>query len=393
MTNAVPPFDLVLFGATGFTGRLVATRLAQRLGTNSGLRWALAGRDGRRLIEVRDAIDPGGGLQVLEVDAHDPGALAALARRTRTVITTVGPYQLHGSDLVAACAEAGTDYLDLCGEPEWMRRMIDAHDETAKRTGARILFSCGFDSLPFELGVLRLQNEAIRRFGAPFPRVKGRVMQLQGGLSGGTLASLNATMARAADNPEALAHLRDPFALVPGFKGPEQPRGNRVEYDADLGAWVAPFMMAAINTRNVHRSNALLGHLYGTDFVYDEMQIGGPGGAGQARAANLAALAASPNDSVKPGEGPSAEEQEAGHFDVRFLGLGAEQQRLTVAVTGDRDPGYGATSRMIVETALCLLDSGAGPAGGCWTPGAALGATVERALSANAGMTFRTLDG
>jgi short subunit dehydrogenase-like uncharacterized protein len=383
------PFDLVVYGASGFTGQLVAEYLAARSAAEPGLRWALAGRQPQRLAAVREAIGASPALPLLHADAADPASLQALAAQTKLVLTTVGPYQLHGSSLVAACAAAGTDYVDLCGEPAWMREMIDAHHDTARASGARIVFSCGFDSIPFDLGVWFVQQEAIRRFGAPAPRVKGRVRRSKGGFSGGTAASLRATLAAAARDPQVLARLRDPFALTPGFSGPPQPRGDKPMIDPSLDAWVAPFVMAPINTRNVHRSNFLLGHPWGRDFVYDEMIVTGPGEKGQARAEAVAADRSMTQDGgPQPGEGPSREEREAGFFDLLFIAEMPDGRSARAAVGGDRDPGYGCTSRMITESALCLLRDAVPAAGGVLTAAPAMAAPLIARLTAHAGMRF-----
>ena len=322
-------------------------------------------------------------------DSSDAASLKALTDSTRLVLTTVGPYQLYGNELVAACAASGTDYVDLCGEPAWMRQMIDAHEAAARSSGARIVFSCGFDSIPFDLGVLLLQNEARQRFGAPVPRVRGRVRRMKGTFSGGTAASLKATMAAAATQPGVLDLLKNPFSLTPGFEGPKQPPGHKPLYEESLGAWVAPFVMAAINTRNVHRSNFLLQHAYGTDFVYDEMMITGPGEKGEAMANAIAADKSLASDKgPKPGEGPSKEERETGFYDVLFVGEAADGRSLRVGVKGDRDPGYGSTSKMIAESAVCLLQDASATPGGIWTPASAMGTALIARLGANAGLTF-----
>ncbi len=380
-------FDVVVYGASGFTGRLVAEYLVARYAGR--LKWAMAGRDAAKLAAVRDEIGAPADTPLLAADASAPQSLDALAARTRVVITTVGPYQLYGSELVAACARAGTDYVDLCGEPAWMRTMIDAHEAQAQASGARIVFSCGFDSIPFDLGVLFLQTEAQKRFGRMFARVKGRVRKMRGTFSGGTAASLKATLEAAAKDPNVLALLKTPYALTPGFEGPKQPSGMKPEYDEDFGAWMAPFVMAAINTRNVFRSNVLMGCPYGADFVYDEMVMTGPGEKGEAIARGMAAAGSGMDgkDAPKPGEGPSREERENGFYDVVFLGVAPDGTKLAASVKGDRDPGYGSTSKMIAETALALLDD-ASTAGGVWTPGAALGQRLIDRLQANAGIAF-----
>ncbi len=383
------PFDLVVHGATGFTGRLVVEYLLQRYPAGSGLRWAMGGRNAEKLGAVRDEVGAPADTPLVVTDTSNPASLQALMDQTRLVLTTVGPYQLYGNELVAACAAAGVDYVDLCGEPAWMRKMIDAHEATAQASGARIVFSCGFDSIPFDLGVFLLQNEMKTRFGHPASRVRGRVRKMKGTFSGGTAASLKATMAAAAD-PGVLDLLRNPFSLTPGFEGPRQPSGAKPMVDEALGdgVWVAPFVMAAINTRNVHRSNFLLQHAYGQDFVYDEMLITGPGEKGEAIANAVAGDKSLGSDTgPKPGEGPSREERENGFYDVLFLGQDAAGNTLRVGVKGDRDPGYGSTSKMITEAAVCLLENRSTP-GGIWTTAPALGQALIDRLQANAGLTF-----
>ncbi len=384
------PFDLVVHGATGFTGRLVVEYLLQRYPAGSGLRWAMGGRSAEKLAAVRDELGAPADTPLVVTDTTNPSSLQALMDSTRLVLTTVGPYQLYGNELVAACAASGVDYVDLCGEPAWMRRMIDAHEAQAKASGARIVFSCGFDSIPFDLGVFLLQTEMQARFGHPASRVRGRVRKMKGTFSGGTAASLKATLAAAASEPGVLDLLRDPFALTPGFSGPRQPSGSKPMVDEALGegVWVAPFVMAAINTRNVHRSNFLLGHAYGQDFVYDEMLVTGPGAKGEAFANAVASDKSLGSDAgPQPGEGPSRAEREAGHYDVLFLGEDTAGHRLRVAVAGDRDPGYGSTSKMIAEAALCLLENHSTP-GGIWTTAPALGQALIHRLQAHAGLTF-----
>lgn len=378
-------FDIIVYGATGFTGRLVAEYLVQ-IGAK---RWAMAGRSLTKLQEVRDLIGAPADTPLVTANADDPASLRALCERTTVVLTTVGPYQLYGNDLVAACADSGTAYVDLCGEPAWMREMIDKHHARAQATGARIVFSCGFDSIPFDLGVLTLQEAAKERFGRPCPRVKGRVRVMKGGFSGGTAASLKATLAAAARNPSIIALLTNPFALTPGFTGPSQPVGMLPEYDRTIEAWTAPFIMAPINTKNVHRTNFLLGEAFGADFVYDEMMVAGLGEMGKAAAEAIAKINPLAGDKgPKPGEGPSKEERETGHYDILFVGEMVGGERIDAVVTGDRDPGYGSTSKMIAEAALCLVEDVADAKGGIWTPGAIMGAPLRKRLIEKAGLTF-----
>jgi short subunit dehydrogenase-like uncharacterized protein len=384
-------FDIVVYGATGFTGQLVAEYLASHYRNDKQLKWAMAGRSMDKLKSVRDAIGAPADTPLIVADAGDAASLQAMIDQTRSVITTVGPYLLYGNDLVAACAASGTDYFDLCGETPWMRRMIDAHQATAQRSGARIMFSCGYDSLPFELGVFCCQETAKKLLGAPVSRVKGRIRAMKGTFSGGTAASGRALFEAAAKDPGLLALMRDPFSLTPGFQGPKQPPGNKPMFDDDLQVWVTPFFMANINTRNVHRSNMLMGFPYGRDFVYDEMQITGVGEEGEALAKrilaanNKMATSAGP----KPGEGPSKEERENGMYDLLFVALAPDGKQARASVKGDRDPGYGSTSKMIAECAVCLLRDAPEVAGGIWTPGAAMGERLIRRLVDNAGLTFQ----
>lgn len=383
------PFDLVVHGATGFTGRLVVEYLLRRYPAGSGLRWAMGGRNAAKLAAVRDELGAPADTPLVVTDTGNPASLQALMEQTRLVLTTVGPYQLYGNELVAACASASVDYVDLCGEPAWMRQMIDAHEAAAKASGARIVFSCGFDSIPFDLGVFMLQREMQARFGQPAQRVRGRVRKMKGTFSGGTAASLKATMAAAAAQPGVLELLRNPFSLTPGFEGPRQPSGSKPMVDEVLGLWVAPFVMAAINTRNVHRSNFLLGHAYGADFVYDEMMVTGAGEKGEALANAVAAdKSLGADDGPQPGEGPSREERESGFYDVLFIGTDTAGHSLRVGVKGDRDPGYGSTSKMITEAAVCLLQDAPDTPGGIWTTAPAMGNALIARLKANAGLSF-----
>jgi hypothetical protein len=396
-------YDIIVFGATGFTGSLVAEYLAG-LSTKESPRWALAGRDLAKLERLRTTLARPD-LALVQADAQDPAALRALVSQARVVISTVGPYQIHGQTLVMACAEMGTDYVDLCGEPIWMAKMIPLLQAPAQASGARIVFSCGFDSIPFDLGVWYLQQEAQRLSGQPIATVHGRVRVLKGSASGGTLASAVATVADMGKNPRSRDTMLNAFALTPGFQGPRQPEGESAAFDDLAQSWTGPFVMAPINTKNVHRSNALLGHPWGRDFYYSERMLTGPGARGEKRAKALARsarlqgalLAFKPSRKLlqwlvlrKPGEGPSLEERESGRYELVFMGRTARGQTLKAVVTGDRDPGYGSTSKMIAQSALCLLRDvpHAGAHGGVWTPGALMAAPLVARLQQYAGLTF-----
>jgi short subunit dehydrogenase-like uncharacterized protein len=387
---ASPKYDIVVYGATGFTGQLVAEYLASHYRGDGNLKWAMAGRSKEKLASVRDAIGAPADTPLIVADASDAASLQAMVDQTKSVVTTVGPYLLYGNELLAACAASGTDYFDLCGETPWMRRMIDAHQATAQRSGARIMFSCGYDSLPFELGVFCCEEAAKKQLGAPVARVKGRIRAMKGTFSGGTAASGRALFEAAAKDPGLLALMRDPFSLTPDFQGPKQPPGNKPMLDDDLQSWVAPFFMANINTRNVHRSNMLMGFPYGRDFVYDEMQITGPGEEGEGLAKRILAASNKMATSAvpKPGEGPSKEERESGYYDLLFVGIAPDGRQVRASVKGDRDPGYGSTSKMISECAICLLRDAPEVPAGIWTPGAAMGDKLIKRLVDHAGLTF-----
>jgi short subunit dehydrogenase-like uncharacterized protein len=414
MTRNDRELDVVLFGATGFTGRLVAEHLARRH-AGSGLRWALGGRRMEKLVALRDELatfDPGlGELPLIEADAFDPPSLEAMAARTRVVCATIGPYGRCGDNLVAACVATGTDYCDLTGEVPWMQRMIDAHHEAAQEAGARIVHTCGFDSIPSDLGTLLLQDHARRTHGVPCQSVDLLVIRLRGGMSGGTAASLVATVEEATTSRQARRAAVHPYALNPkGTRsGPDGRAQSGMRRDRALGTWTAPFIMATVNERVVRRTNALLGEAgWGPEFRYREASRTGPGLRGALRAAAYTAglggfglaVVLPPTRKLlarfvlpAPGEGPSRETIEGGAFEVLLVGRGAREDgtsfEVRARVGADRDPGYGATAVMLGEAAVCLARDTIpdGPEGGILTPATAMGMTLVERLRAT-GMTF-----
>ena len=392
MPNADKPFDIVVFGASGYTGRLVAEYLAAEYG-GTDLTWAMAGRSLDKLTSVRTEMGISDAVALLEVDVDNPASVSEMVDACRVVITTVGPYQLYGDELVKQCAERGTDYVDLTGEPSWMHETIARFSEAAKLSGARIVHSCGFDSIPFDLGVYLLQQHAIEKTGEPIATVKGRVRAMNGTFSGGTIASMRATMASAKANPAIIQVLTNPFALTEGFTGPEQPAGMAPQYDEELQSWSAPFIMAPINTKNIHRSNFLMAHRYGEDFRYDEMLLTGDGDQGKAAAEFVAKDDSVAKSNLQPGEGPSKEERENGNYDAIFAGQACTGDLMISSVQGDRDPGYGSTSKMLAEAAMCLLHNPELASGGLWTPAAAMGDALIERLQAHAGLTFQIEQG
>jgi short subunit dehydrogenase-like uncharacterized protein len=407
-----PEFDLVLLGATGFTGQLVAEYLLQRHGAGGEFKWALAGRSRDKLEGVRTRLGDGAAdLPLLVADAHDRASLDRLVARTRAVCTTVGPYALHGSELVAACAAAGTDYCDLTGEVPWMRKMLDAHSAAAKDSGARLVHCCGFDSIPSDLGVWFLQHHAQRLFGQPMTRVRLGVQALKGKMSGGTAASMLNIIESSRSDAEIARIVKNPYALCPEEfrQGTRQPYVKGPTFDDDLNAWLAPFVMAAINTRIVHRSHALQGRPWGDDFTYEEAMMTGTGfkGRRQAMTWSLAlggfALGASfgPTRKLlknrflpKPGEGPPQGARERGFFKLLLVGRDEDGHEIRVRVSGDRDPGYGSTAKMLGEAAYTLaadLPDGSVP-GGFWTPSTAMAEKLLPRLVEHAGLTFEVAE-
>ena len=385
--NNIKEYDFVVYGATGFTGKLVVEYLVNKYSNNSQIKWALAGRNLEKLESVAASKNVPEGTGLLEVDSNNIASIEEMISKTKCVLTTVGPYQLYGNDIVSACAKSGIDYVDLCGEPGWMHEKINELTETARETGSRIVFSCGFDSIPFDLGVLFLQNEVTRRYGKPSVNVRGRVRQMNGEFSGGTAASLGATMAALKEKPELFAVLANPFSLSNGFAGPDQPADNKPIFDDKLDTWVAPFFMAPINTKNVHRSNALMNHMYGKDFCYNEMWVMGPGDDGKA-AADFISSSNPLSNAPKPGEGPSRESRENGNYDILFCG-DINDESVHVSVVGDMDPGYGSTSKMIAESAICLVKECEDLTGGIYTPAPSMGTKLIKRLQDNAGLTFK----
>jgi short subunit dehydrogenase-like uncharacterized protein len=403
-----PPYDLVVFGATSFVGKILCRYLWEEFGAQGELKWCAAGRSMAKLEELRSSLGASAATLPLAVaEAADEAALRKLCASTRVVVSTVGPYALHGEPLVKVCAESGTDYCDLTGEVQWIRRMLQRYEGTARQSGARIVHCCGFDSIPSDLGVHFLQRQAMQLFGAPCTRVKMRVKAMRGGFSGGTVASLMNVVREAAADPSIRKELSDPYSLCPPASAPrvQQPEVKSAQFDADFDTWVAPFVMAGINTHIVQRTNALLQAAYGADFVYDEAVLTGRGLKGRlsATAASagtlvfMLAAAIAPTRAVlekfvlpKPGAGPSPEAQRTGLFDLRFLGVTADGKRLRTKVTGDRDPGYGSTGKMLGQAAACLaldVDKAATP-GGFWTPAAIFGDRLIQRLTARSGLSF-----
>ncbi len=399
------PYDVIVFGATSFVGKILSRYLAnQPAGT---LRWAMAARSQTKLDEL--SLELGIDVPLLIADASDETSLKALCGQTKVIISTVGPYALYGEPLVRACVETGTDYCDLTGEIQWASRMIKRYEAAAKARGARIVHCCGFDSIPSDLGVHFLQQEAQSSFGETCNSVKMRVWKMRGGASGGTVASLMNAVKEAKADPAVRREMTDPYAICPAddYKRVRQPNVQGVQFDADFKRWLGPFVMATVNTRVVHRSHALQGYPWGEGFTYDEAMCTGVGAKGAVTAGVVAAgiagvmigSAFSPTRALlgkvlpAPGEGPSPAEQENGFYDLRFIGRTASAKTLSVKVFGDRDPGYGSTGKMLAQAAMCLAfdTPKAEFAGGFWTPASLFGERLISRLTAHAGLRFERI--
>lgn len=401
-------FDIILFGATSFVGQIMSRYMLETYPLDSDVKWALAGRSESKLSTLKSSLGPGAkDLPIIVADADNDDSINAMCGATKVVVSTVGPYALYGEPVVKACASQGTDYCDLTGEPQWIAKMLRRYEPVAKISGARIVHSCGFDSIPSDLGLYFLQQQATEKFGQSCEKVKMRVKAMKGSASGGTIASMLNLIKEATSDPSLRKMLANPYALCPDdhpFKA-RQINLKSASYDEDMRAWIAPFVMAAINTRIVHRSNALLNSQYGESFLYDEAMMTGKETRGGINATLLSlglggfmvAAALPPTRWFmeklilpKPGEGPSEKEQLEGHFDLRFVGKTSDGRELHAKVTGDRDPGYGSTAKMLAQAAVCLakdIPKEEKP-GGFWTPASVFGETLIKRLEAHAGLTF-----
>ena len=380
-------YDFVIYGATGFTGKLVVEYAINQYNNNNEVSWAIAGRNNEKLEHVQEKYNLPSNIGKIVVDSNDQNSIDEMVSQTKCVLTTVGPYQLYGEKIVKTCISTGTDYVDLCGEPGFMHKIISECSAEAKETGARIVFSCGFDSIPFDLGVLFVQEEVMAKLNKYASSVRGRVRAMNGEFSGGTAASMKATMAALQSNPELINILVNPHALCDGMQGVQQDDDSKPVYDEELDTWVAPFFMAPINTKNIHRSNKLMNHIYGENFKYNEMWIQGPGEEGKAAAEFISTM--NPlGDAPEPGDGPSRESRENGNYDVLFC-ADVDGETIKASVSGDMDPGYGSTSKMITESAVCLVKDCENLAGGIYTPAASMGKKLIKRLESSAGLTFK----
>ena len=402
-------FDIVIWGATGFTGQLVVESLAQTYGLGGDIHWAIAGRNKRKLEDVRKSCLPAAQCEQLPIiiaDSNDPDSLAALVAQTRVLCSTVGPYAKYGTPVVAACAETGTHYCDLTGEVPWMAQVIPTYQTSAEASGARIVHTCGFDSIPFDIGTWYLQQAMMEQHGVYARHIKTRVGGMRGGASGGTIASMLNMLEEAQLDRSIRRVMENPYALNPtgSNQGPDGPDQTKARYDKDFKQWTSPFVMAGVNTRVVRRSHALLGFPWGEDFRYDEAVLNRSRVEATAIAmgtgVGMIAMGLRPARKVAakllpaPGDGPSRRQRENGYWEALFHGVhpSDKSKDMRLKVTGDMDPGYGSTAKMLGESAVCLALDKAATGGGFLTPASAMGSQLQERLAENAGLSFEFVE-
>ena len=401
-------FDIILFGATSFVGKIATRYFLNEIGLNNQVKWAIAGRCEKKLQQLKQSLgENAADLHLIVADCADPNSLNHLCRHTRVILSTVGPYALYGEPLIKACVENGTDYCDLTGEAYWIKLMLDKYQHKAQRSGARIINCCGFDSIPSDLGVYCLQKAAQQQYNQPLQHIKLRVKAIKGGVSGGTVASAIAMFTTAQKDPQMRRTMGNPYLLCPeelSYSTP-QPRIKGPVYDSDFNSWSAPFVMETINRPVVLRSHALRSTKANNQLIYGEAVLTGKGTKGYLRACSVTlglvcfaiGLKIKPLRYLmhkfllpKPGSGPSEQQQLHGFFDIRLIGL-KDNQQIGIKVLGDRDPGYGCTAKMLVQAGLCMaFDINKNELqGGLWTPSTAMGDRLIQRLNQSAGMSFQ----
>ena len=395
-------YDLVVWGATSFTGKLVTEYLFNKYGS-SKIKWAIAGRNLDKLEKVRSLVADDN-LPMIIADSFDEESLSKFVKKTRVVCSTVGPYSLYGTKLVKLCVENNTNYCDITGEAHWIRTLIDDYHEEAKSKKIKIVNSCGFDSIPSDMGVYFIQNEIKKTYKNYANSIKMRVAGVKGGISGGTYSSINNLLKEAYSNKKIFRVLNNPYGLNPKNKmeGMDKKDLRKIIFDKESNSWIYPFIMAGINTKIVRRSHALTNFQYGKDFRYEEAMMSGKGISGLLKAIlavfPLAMIGLNPNSLLKkivnsympkPGEGPGPEKRKNGFYNLRFYVTIDERRKAFAKVLGDNDPGYGSTSKMLAESALCLAFDKLPENYGVVTPSIAMGKQLLDRLRNNAGLDFK----
>ena len=396
-------FDIIIWGASGFTGKLVTLYLFDKYGTTNNLKWAIGGRNLSKLEKIRDEVADKN-IPIIVADSNNKVSLLKMAKRTKVICTTIGPYAKYGSNLVEACIESNIHYCDLAGEVQWMHKMINSHHEEAKNNGSKIVHACGFDSIPSDMGVYFIQKEAKAKRGTIAQEIKMRVAAISGGISGGTYASLSKVLEDAQKNKKVYKVLTNPYSLNPinEQSGEDKSDLKRIVFDKASQSWIGPFIMASIYTKVVRRSNALSRYKYGKKFKYDEATIFGKGFSGRIKgilntitfgliiSAKHGSLLKKSFDFLfpNPGEGPSMKRIEKGFYNLRFYITLEDGSSAFAKVTGDMDPGYGSSSKMLAESAVCLAKDKLSSNSGILTPSSAMGDHLLKRLEENAGLTF-----
>ena len=395
-------YDLIIWGATSFTGKLVTEYLFNKYGS-SKIKWAIAGRNLDKLKKIRSEVADEK-IPMFIADSFDEESLSKFVKKTKVVCSTVGPYSLYGTKLVKLCVENNTNYCDITGEAHWIRNLIDQFHEEAKSKKIKIVNSCGFDSIPSDMGVYFIQNEIKKTYKNYANFIKMRVAGVRGGISGGTYVSINNLLKEAYSNKKIFRVLNNPYGLNPKNKmeGMDKKDLRKIIFDKESNSWIYPFIMAGINTKVVRRSHALTNFQYGKDFRYEEAMMSGKGISGLLKAIlavfPLAMIGLNPNSFLKkivnsympkPGEGPGLEKRKNGFYNLRFYVTIDERRKAFAKVVGDNDPGYGSTSKMLAESALCLAFDKLPENYGVVTPSIAMGKQLLERLRNNAGLNFQ----
>ncbi|MFL2592947.1 MAG: saccharopine dehydrogenase family protein [Flavobacteriaceae bacterium] len=392
--------DLIIWGATGFTGQLVSEYINKKY-SKSALKWGIAGRNKEKVLVIADRLNITKD-RIFIADCNDIESLIKLTSKTKVICTTVGPYAKLGTNLIEACIKTNTNYCDITGETQWIRKMINKYHLKAKKNKIKIINSCGFDSIPSDMGVFYSQKKVFEKTGKYASKVNMRVAGAKGGISGGTYNSLSNVLEEARVDKEVRKTLTNPYGLNPIDKqnGPDKADLQSVIFDKASNSWIAPFVMAGINTKIVRRSHALIDFKYGSDFSYDEATLSGKGVLGQVKGylslipiflatRKKGSFIKNIVDYVLPksGEGPSEKTRISGYYNLRFY-LTQQNKIYLSKVIGDMDPGYGSTSKMLAESAVCLALDKTPETYGILTPSVALGDPLLKRLQENAGLTF-----
>ena len=392
--------DLIIWGATGFTGQLVSEYINKKY-SNTALKWGIAGRNKEKASVIAKRLNIAKD-RVFIADCNNIESLIKLTSKTKVICTTVGPYAKLGTNLIDACIKTNTNYCDITGETQWIRKMIDKYHSKAKENKIKIINSCGFDSIPSDMGVFYSQKKLFEKTGEYANKINMRVAGAKGGISGGTYNSLSNVLEEARVDKEVRKTLTNPYGLNPIDKqnGPDKADLQSVIFDKVSNSWIAPFVMAGINTKIVRRSHALIDFKYGSDFSYDEATFSGKGVLGQVKGylslipiflatRKKGSFIKNIVDYVLPksGEGPSEKTRISGYYNLRFY-LTQQNKIYLSKVIGDMDPGYGSTSKMLAESAVCLALDKTPETYGILTPSVALGNPLLKRLQENAGLTF-----